>query len=93
MLFGNLQKVTAEQLGLLADPDVRLQQLRRRHGQDDRRAEHRRRRVATGGHPDSPDAGTILRSVFWHSVALAVLVGLLVYAQAGGLPFTEMVVQ
>ena len=38
--------------------------------------------VATGGHKDSPDAGTVLRAVFWHSVALAVLVGLLVMAQA-----------
>jgi lactate permease len=38
--------------------------------------------VATGGHPDSPSAGTVLRSVFWHSVTLAVLVGLFVMAQA-----------
>jgi lactate permease len=35
--------------------------------------------VATG----SPgEEGRILRSVFWHSLALAVLVGLLVLAQA-----------
>jgi lactate permease len=38
--------------------------------------------VATGAHPDSPDAGTVLRSVFWHSFALAVLMGLLVIVQA-----------
>jgi len=38
--------------------------------------------VATGGHPDSPDAGTVLRSVFWHSVALALLMGVLVMVQA-----------
>ena len=38
--------------------------------------------VATGGHPESPSAGTILRAVFWHSVALAILVGLLVMFQA-----------
>jgi len=38
--------------------------------------------VATGGHPESPDAGTVLRSVFWHSLALALLVGLLVLLQA-----------
>jgi lactate permease len=37
--------------------------------------------VATGGHPDSPDAGTVLRAVFWHSVALALLVGVLVTIQ------------
>ena len=38
--------------------------------------------VATGGHPESPSAGTILREVFWHSIALAVMVGLLVMLQA-----------
>jgi lactate permease len=37
--------------------------------------------VATGGHPESPDAGTVLRSVFWHSLALAVFVGVLVVLQ------------
>jgi lactate permease len=38
--------------------------------------------TATGGSSDSPDAGTILRSVFWHSLALAVLMGFLVLFQA-----------
>jgi lactate permease len=42
--------------------------------------------VATGGHPDSPTAGTILRAVFWHSIALAILVGLLVMLQAYVIP-------
>ncbi|MBM3843937.1 MAG: L-lactate permease, partial [Verrucomicrobia bacterium] len=42
--------------------------------------------VATGGHPESPSAGTILRAVFWHSVALAVLMGLFVMLQAYVLP-------
>ena len=49
--------------------------------------------VATGGRPDSPDAGTVLRAVFWHSIALAILVGFLVYAQANFYPFTQMVVK
>lgn len=38
--------------------------------------------VATGGRPDSPDAGSILRVVFWHSLALATLMGVLVMLQA-----------
>jgi len=38
--------------------------------------------VATGGREDSPDAGMVLRSVFWHSLALATLVGILVFVQA-----------
>ena len=38
--------------------------------------------VATGGREDSPGPGTVLRSVFWHSIALAILVGVLVMLQA-----------
>ena len=38
--------------------------------------------VATGGHPDSPTAGAILRAVFWHSVALAIFVGIFIMLQA-----------
>ena len=37
--------------------------------------------------PDSPDAGTVLRSVFWHSIALALLMGLLVLAQTYWMPW------
>lgn len=42
--------------------------------------------VVTSGRPDSPDPGTVLRSVFWHSVALALLVGALVMVQAYAWP-------
>ncbi|MEY2407390.1 MAG: lactate permease, partial [Verrucomicrobiota bacterium] len=37
--------------------------------------------------------GAILRYVFFHSTALAALVGILVYLQAYVAPFTEMVVK
>ena len=43
VLFGSLQKITAQQLGLQSHPDRHRQQHRRRHGQDDRRPEHCRR--------------------------------------------------
>ena len=43
VLFGGLQKITAEQIGLSPDPDGGGELLGRRDGQDDRRAEHRRR--------------------------------------------------
>ena len=43
VLFGNLQKITSEQLGLSPILMARRQLLRRRHGQDDRRAIDRRR--------------------------------------------------
>ena len=36
--------------------------------------------------------GEILRYVFWHSLALAILMGVLVYLQAYIAPFTQMVV-
>jgi lactate permease len=38
--------------------------------------------AAIRGAPDSPTVGTILRALFWPSLALAVLVGLLVWGQA-----------
>ena len=48
-----------------------------------RKLENRRTAsVATGGRPDSPDVGTILRTVFWHSLALATLMGIVVMLQA-----------
>jgi lactate permease len=37
--------------------------------------------------------GNILRYVFFHSIALAVLMGILVYLQAYVFPFSEMVVK
>ena len=76
---------------LLAHPHRGLQQLGRRDGQDDRRAEHRRRQRGHRRHPDSPDAGTILRAVFWHSLALALLMGVLVMLQAYVFPWMVVV--
>ena len=69
-------------------PDGRREQLGRRDGQDDRRAEHRRRQ-----HRDTVVRARrrILRYVFWHSLALAALVGLLVLLQAYVSPFSQLV--
>ena len=36
---------------------------------------------------ESPSAGAILRAVFWHSLALALLVGVLVLLQARFFPW------
>ncbi|HVU35398.1 MAG TPA: L-lactate permease [Opitutaceae bacterium] len=82
VLFGNLQKVTAQQLGL---PPVLLAASNSSGGVMGKMIDAQSivvASVATGGAPDSPDAGTILRSVFWHSVALALLMGVLVVSQA-----------
>ena len=93
VLFGNLQKVSAEQLGF---SPVLMCAANSSGGVMGKMIDAQSivvAAVATGGRADSPDAGTVLRAVFWHSIALAALVGLLVYAQAKIYPFTEMVVR
>jgi lactate permease len=93
VLFGNLQKVSAEALGY---SPLLMCAANSSGGVMGKMIDAQSivvAAVATGGRPDSPDAGTVLRAVFWHSIALAALVGLLVYAQAKIYPFTEMVVQ
>ena len=82
VLFGNLQKVSAEQLGL---SPILMSAANSSGGVMGKMIDAQSivvASVATGGHPDSPDAGTVLRSVFWHSVALALLVGVVVMLQA-----------
>jgi lactate permease len=93
VLFGNLQKVSAEQLGY---SPLLMCAANSSGGVMGKMIDAQSivvAAVATGGHADSPDAGTVLRAVFWHSIVLAALVGLLVYAQAKIYPFTEMVVR
>src|SRR5688572_744361 len=93
VLFGNLQKVSAEALGY---SPLLMCAANSSGGVMGKMIDAQSivvAAVATGGRPDSPDAGTVLRSVFWHSIALAALVGLLVYAQAKIYPFTELVVR
>lgn len=82
VLFGNLQKTTAEQLGL---SPILTGAANSSGGVMGKMIDAQSivvASVATGGAPDSPDAGTILRAVFWHSLALAMLVGVVVWLQA-----------
>ena len=82
VLFGNLQKVTAEQLGF---SPVLMCASNSSGGVMGKMIDAQSivvASVATGGNRESPSAGTILRAVFWHSIALAVLVGVLVMLQA-----------
>lgn len=86
VLFGNLQQVTAAQLGL---PPILTAAANSSGGVMGKMIDAQSivvASVATGGHPDSPRAGTILRAVFLHSLALAVLVGLFVLLQAYAFP-------
>jgi lactate permease len=82
VLFGNLQKVSAEQLGLSPILTAASNSSGGVMGKMIDAQSIVVASVATGGHADSPDAGTVLRAVFWHSLALALLVGVLVMAQA-----------
>lgn len=82
ILFGNLQKVTAEQTGVSA---VLMCAANSSGGVMGKMIDAQSivvAQTATGSAPGAPDAGTILRAVFWHSLALAILVGVLVYVQA-----------
>jgi lactate permease len=86
VLFGNLQQVTANQLGLSPILTAAANSSGGVMGKMIDAQSIVVASVATGGHPDSPPAGTILRAVFWHSLALAVLVGVLVLLQAYAFP-------
>ena len=82
VLFGNLQKVTAEQIGL---PPILTCAANSSGGVMGKMIDAQSivvAQTATGGAPGAPDAGTILRAVFWHSLALAALVGVLVLLQS-----------
>ena len=87
VLFGNLQQVTVNQLNL---SPIHMAASNSSGGVMGKMIDAQSivvAAVATGGRPDSPDAGTVLRSVFWHSVALALLMGLFVMAQAYWMPW------
>jgi len=82
VLFGNLQQVTAQRLNLSPILTASANSSGGVMGKMIDAQSIVVASVATGGHPQSPDAGTVLRSVFWHSLALAILVGILVMLQA-----------
>src|SRR6266550_3437384 len=71
VLFGNLQKVSAQALAL---SPILMAASNSSGGVMGKMIDAQSivvASVATGGHVDSPDAGTVLRAVFWHSLALA----------------------
>jgi lactate permease len=82
VLFGNLQKITAQQIGVSPILTAAANSAGGVMGKMIDAQSIVVASVATGGRPDSPDAGSILRVVFWHSLALATLMGVLVMLQA-----------
>jgi lactate permease len=88
VLFGGLQRVTAQQLGL--NP-VLMAAANSSGGVMGKMIDAQSIVVASTATRWYGHEGSILRYVFFHSIALAVLVGLLVMAQAYVAPFTHLV--
>ena len=88
VLFGSLQKITAQQLGL--DP-VLMAAANSSGGVMGKMIDAQSIVVATTATRWYGHEGEILRYVFFHSLALAALVGLLVMLQAYVPPFTGLV--
>jgi lactate permease len=88
VLFGSLQKITATQLGL---SPVLMAAANSSGGVMGKMIDAQSIVVASTATKTSGNEGAILRFVFKHSIALALLVGVLVYLQAYVYPFTRMV--
>ena len=90
VLFGGMQKVAADQLGL--SPNL-MGAANSSGGVMGKMIDAQSIVVASTATRCFGQEGAILRRVFWHSLVLASLVGILVYLQAYVPPFTEMVVK
>ncbi len=88
VLFGNLQKITSEQLGL---SPILMSAANSSGGVMGKMIDAQSIVVASTATNWFGHEGSILRFVFWHSIALACLVGVLVMLQAYVAPFTRMV--
>ena len=84
VLFGSLQKITAQQLGL--DP-VLITTANSTGGVMGKMIDAQSIVVATASTNQQGQEGRILRFVFWHSVALAAIMGIIVMLQAYVFPW------
>ena len=86
-LFGSLQRITSQQLGL--DP-VLMCAANSAGGVMGKMVDAQSITVATSATNQVGNEGTIFRHVFWHSIALGAIVGIIVllyaYAFPGGVP-------
>ena len=90
ILFGNLQRITSEQLGL---SPILMSAANSSGGVMGKMIDAQSIVVASTATNWYGHEGTILRFVFWHSIVLACLVGVLVTLQAYVWPFTAMVLK
>ena len=86
MLFGSLQKITAQQLGF--NP-VLIVTANSTGGVMGKMIDAQSIVVATASTGQSGQEGRILRFVFWHSVALAAIMGVIVMLQAYVVPVDD----
>jgi lactate permease len=84
VLFGSLQKITAQQLGL--DP-ILITTANSTGGVMGKMIDAQSIVVATAATNQQGKEGQILRFVFWHSVALAMIMGIIVMLQAYVFPW------
>ncbi len=89
VLFGGLQRITSEQLGL---SPILMASANSSGGVMGKMIDAQSIVVASTATRWYGHEGDILRYVFWHSIVLAALVGVVVWLQAHVWPFTEMVV-
>lgn len=89
VLFGGLQKITSEQLGLSG---ILMASANSSGGVMGKMIDAQSIVVASTATGYFGQESKILRFVFWHSIVLACLVGVLVMLQAYVYPFTAMVI-
>jgi lactate permease len=90
VLFGSLQKISAQQIGI---SPVLMASANSAGGVMGKMIDAQSIVVASTATEWYGHEGDILRYVFWHSIALACLVGVLVFLQAYVSPFTHLVSQ
>ena len=90
VLFGSLQKITAQQINL---PPTLMAAANSTGGVMGKMIDAQSIVVASTATQWYGHEGDILRYVFWHSIALAALVGIFVFLMAYVAPFTSFVVR
>ncbi len=90
VLFGSLQKISAQQIGI---SPVLMASANSAGGVMGKMIDAQSIVVASTATEWYGREGDILRYVFWHSIALACLVGVLVLLEAYVAPFTRLVLQ
>jgi len=88
VLFGSLQKISAQQIGL---SPILMGAANSAGGVMGKMIDAQSIVVASTATEWYGHEGDILRYVFWHSIALACLVGIMVFMQAYVYPFTKLV--